>query len=194
MALVNFRDSPLPAALRQAYPLGAWSVSRAMHDGQPYIGIFQIPAGQQPMTPVAVTRGAEFGDFVRLLGYTLAADTAPPGGALKLQMIWQVEQQTQAAYKYFVHVLGPPRADGSPIYAQQDSQPCGDSLPTTLWTASDLLAVGVTLDLPADLPAGTYTLQTGWYDLATGARAPITLDDGPHADDAAHLQAVVVQP
>ena len=194
MALVNFRDSPLLTALQQAYPFGNWSVSSAMHDGQPYIGIFQVPAGQQPVAPVAVTRTVEFGDFVRLLGYTLATDTPRPGGALKLQMVWQIEQRTQSAYKYFVHVLGPPKTDGSPVYAQQDSQPCGDSLPTTLWTASDLLAVSVTLDLPADSPAGAYTLQTGWYDIATGARAPVTLDDGPHANDAAQLQELVVQP
>jgi hypothetical protein len=167
-------------------------VSRATHDGQPYIGIFQVPTGQQPVASAAVSREVAFGDFVRLLGYTLGGDTPRPGAALKLDMVWQIEQPTQTAFKYFVHLLGPPKADGSPVYAQQDSQPCGDSLPTTLWTASDLLTVSVMLDLPADLPAGAYTLQTGWYEAASGARAPITLDDGPHANDAAQLQSVMI--
>ncbi len=194
MALVNFRESPLFAELMQAYPAGTWRVSSDTHDGQPYIGIFQVPARLQPVAPVAVARSAMFGDFVRLLGYTLAADTPRPGGALKLHMLWQIEQRTRAAFKNFVHLLGPPKADGSPVYAQHDSQPCGDTLPTTLWAGSDLLAASITLALPADLPAGTYTLQTGWYDVAAGARAAVTDDDGPHANEAAQLQLVRVQP
>jgi hypothetical protein len=194
MALVNFRDTPLLPVLARAYPLSTWSVNAAMLDGQPYIGVFQAPAGQQPVAPMAVTREVVFGDFVRLLGYSLAADTPRPGGALTLRMVWQIERRTDTVYNYFVHLLGTPKANGSPVYAQQDSQPCGDSLPTTLWTASDLLAVSVTLDLPAHLPAGTYTLQTGWYDISTGARAPVTFDGGPHNNDAAQLREILVQP
>jgi len=194
MALVNFRDTPVLAAMQHIYPLTAWNVSRATHDGQPYIGIFQMPAGQQPEVPMGSARQVLFGDFVRLLGYTLGGGALRPGGALKLQMVWEIEQHTETAYKYFVHLLGTPNAGVSRVYAQQDDQPCEDSLPTTVWTASDLLTINVSLDLPADLPAGTYTLQTGWYDIATGARAPITLDDGPHDNDAAQLQRVEVRP
>ena len=194
MALVGFPDKPVLAELQRAYPGGMWHVDSALHDGQPYLGLFQIPAGQQPVAPVAVARSAEFGDFVRLVGYTLAGDAPRPGGALELELLWKIEQRTTEPYKYFVHLLGPPKADGSPVYAQQDGQPCGDSLPTTLWTATDLLVTDITLSLPADLPPGAYTLQTGWYDPAANARAAVTGDDGPHADDAAQLQPVVIQP
>ncbi|MEP7358276.1 MAG: hypothetical protein ABI847_13605, partial [Anaerolineales bacterium] len=60
--------------------------------------------------------------------------------------------------------------------------------------ASDWLPVSIRLDLPADLPAGSYTLQTGWYEVATGARAPVSSDEGPHANDAAQLQTLVIGP
>ena len=192
-ALVNFPDTPVLSRLQAAYPDGTWSVYPALRPGgQPYVGLFQISAGQPPLAPVAVARSADFGGFVRLTGYRMTPDSPRPGGALTLHVVWQIEQATQTAYKNFVHLLGAPKPDGSTVYAQHDGQPCDDSYATTGWTAGDQLATDTTLDLPADLPPGRYTLQTGWYDSASGTRAPVTADDGPHPNDAAQLQQVVV--
>ena len=96
------------------------------------------------------------------------------------------------AYKNFVHLLGVPKADSSIVYAQRDSQPCDGTYATNGWMPGDLLATDTTLDLPANLPAGNYTLQTGWYDSQTGARAPVSADAGPHRDAAAQLQQIVI--
>jgi hypothetical protein len=99
--------------------------------------------------------------------------------------VWQIVQKTPTPDKNFIHLLGAPKADGSIVYAQRDSQPCDDTVATTGWTAGDL---------PADLPPGSYTLQTGWYDSVSGARAPITDDEGPHANDAVQLPPLIVTP
>ncbi len=192
-AVVNPKGGTLLPALQQAYPAAAWTVTAWLGD-QPYLGSFQIGSGQAPVSPVAVARGADFGGFVRMLGYTVAPGSLRPGGVLKLHVLWQIEQTTPVAYKTFVHLLGTPKPDGSIVYAQHDSQPCDDSLSTTTWLPGDLLSADTQLDLPADLPAGTYTLQTGWYDIETGARAPVSADAGPHLNDAAQLQQLVVGP
>jgi 4-amino-4-deoxy-L-arabinose transferase-like glycosyltransferase len=193
LALVNFPDTPVLSRLQAAYPDGAWSVYPALGPGgQPYVGLFQISAGQPPLAPVGVARSADFGGFVRLVGFTVTPDAPRPSSPLKLHVVWQIVQKTETPYKNFIHLLGAPKADGSIVYAQRDSQPCDDTVATTDWTAGDLLAEDTTLDLPADLPPGTYTVQTGWYDSVTGVRAPVTADDGPHANDAAQLQRVVV--
>jgi len=192
-ALVNFPDTPVLSRLQAAYPAGAWNVySVPKPGGQPYVGLFQIPAGLAPLAAVAVTRSADFGGFARLVGFTVTPNTPRPGRPLKLQAVWQVVQKTPTADKNFVHLLGAPKADGNVVYAQHDAQPCSDTIATTDWTAGDLLVQDTTLDLPADLPAGSYTLQTGWYDSPSGARAPVTDDAGPHANDAAQLQQVVI--
>ena len=190
-AVVNPKGSTLLPRLQQAYPAATWTVNTVL-DNQPYIGAFQISGGQPPGAPVAVARTADFGGVVRLLGYSLTPNSPRRGDALKLHLVWQIEQPTHTAYKNFVHLLGLPKADGSTVYVQYDRQPCDDSYATTGWTAGDLLAADTTLDLPGDLPPGTYILQTGWYDSVTGARAPVTADAGPHANDAAQLQQVVV--
>jgi hypothetical protein len=190
-AVVNPNGSTLLPALEQAYPAGSWTVNTWL-DGQPYVGAFQVGRGQVPVAPVAVARGADFGGWVRMLGYTVTPANVQPGGVLRLRLLWQIEQPTPVPYKTFVHLLGAPKPDGSIVYAQHDSQPCDDSLATIGWPTSDWLAADTFLNLPADLPAGTYTLQTGWYNSETGARAPVSADAGPHRDDAAQLQQIVV--
>jgi len=190
-AVVNPKGASLLPDLRQAYPAATWTVTTWLAD-QPYIGLLQIPAGQPPLAPVAVARGADFGGFVRMVGYTVTPGAPRPGGTLTLHVLWQIEQPSAVPLKNFVHLLGRPKADGSVVYAQRDSQPCDDSYATTGWAPGNLLAADMTLDLPADLPAGTYTLQTGWYNPADGVREPVLGDAGPHQDDAAQLQPVVV--
>lgn len=190
-ALVNPKGSSLLPALQHAYPAATWTVVTRL-DGQPYIGLFQVPGGQAPVAPVAVARSADFGGLVRMIGFGLSPGTPRPGGALTLHVVWQIERLTSSPYKNFTHLLGAPKADGSIVYAQHDSQPCDDSYATTGWTPGDLLASDTTLELPDDLPPGAYTLQTGWYDSASEARAPVSADAGPHANNAAQLQQLFV--
>ena len=78
-----------------------------------------------------------------------------------------------ANYTAFVHLLGPARADGSPVWAQSDSEPCGGALPTGKWRAGDLVRDTVTLTIPADAPAGEYRLVTGFYTWPDLVRVPL---------------------
>jgi hypothetical protein len=77
-----------------------------------------------------------------------------------------------------VHVLGPPQANGSTIYAQRDSEPCDNSYPTWQWQPGELIVESVNVPLPADLPAGTYDIAVGWYDSLTQVRFPLVSTTG----------------
>jgi hypothetical protein len=186
-ALITPREFPLLPDLQRAYPAGLWTISDTFA-GQPASGLFLAPAGTPAVPPVSLGRSADFGGQVRLQGYQLSDQTLQPGATLTLTILWQVEQPTPTSLKRFTHLLGAPKADGSTVYAQNDSQPCDGSYPTTTWEAGDQLVTTETLAVPPDLAAGSYTLQTGWYDPDSGARLPISADAGPHKDDAVQLQ------
>ena len=52
-----------------------------------------------------------------------------------------------------------------------DDRPGGGSLPTTRWQPGWRILDEYQIALPADLPPGQYTLETGFYR-ADGARLP----------------------
>jgi hypothetical protein len=188
-ALITPREFALLPDLQRAYPAGVWTVVQSF-EGQPASGLFLAPARSVPLAPVAPGRSADFGGRVLLQGYQLSDDALRPGATLTLTVLWRIEQPTATPYKRFTHLLGAPQANGNIIYAQNDSQPCDDSYATTGWETGDLLVTTETLAIPLDLPAGGYTLQTGWYDPASGERLPVSADAGPHADDAVQLQTL----
>lgn len=107
------------------------------------------------------TLEARFGEGIRLAGYDLKAATSK----IELTLHWQALAAMTVRYKIFVHLVG----DGGPmdIRAQADVYP---RLPTTAWLPGEYLSDFVTLDLPAGLSPGRYTLLLGWYEEATGQR------------------------
>ncbi len=68
--------------------------------------------------------------------------------------------------------------------------PRGGALPTSCWTTGEVVSDTLTIQLPADLTPGTYTLQVGMYYLPTGERLPVEAPDG--ASDRVVLQKVQV--
>ena len=191
-AVVVAQDSRTLPALQAMFPEGARLAFRT-RDGQPYLDLYQIPAGQLPHVAVGTPRQADFGGLVRMLGYTLEAQEAKPGGALRLRVTWQAEQATQAAYKVFVHLIGPPKADGDIIYTQRDVEPCEASYPTWQWSPGELILDSYTLFLPEDLPPGNYVLQAGWYDGGvggTGERLSVFDQGGQPSGDVVKLEQI----
>ncbi len=191
-ALITPREFTLLPDLQRAYPAGAWTIVQS-YEGRPASGLFLAPAGARPLAPVALGRSADFGGSVLLQGYQLSDDVLRPGATLTLTILWRIEQPTATPYKRFTHLLGAPKPDGNIVYAQNDSQPCDDSYATTVWEPGDQLVTTETVALPPDLPAGSYTLQTGWYDPDSGQRLPVSADAGPHKDDAVQLQDLIAK-
>ena len=71
-------------------------------------------------------------------------------------------------YTVFVHLL---RADGE-FVAAFDAKPLGGLYPTSVWEPGELIADA--RELALDVPPGDYLLQSGLYELESGARLPVT--------------------
>jgi hypothetical protein len=54
--------------------------------------------------------------------------------------------------------------DAGMLVAQNDSQPLYGYFPTSQWPSEQMIPDRVQIDLPADLPPGTYHLIAGMYD------------------------------
>ena len=69
-------------------------------------------------------------------------------------------------YVVFVHLIDAQDR----IWAQHDGAPAAGEAPTSSWVPGQVVSDSHALDLPIDLPAGSYRLAVGMYNPATGER------------------------
>lgn len=129
-----------------------------------------------PMVPKAkldllfVPRRTDYsvGDAFELKGYAVRED--PGGTRLRLTLYWRATRQPGQDFTAFVHLI-----DGAGrVVTQKDQVPGVDLAYTPLtWWPGDIVADEHVLDLPANLPAGTYRYRVGLYVSATGEQQPI---------------------
>jgi hypothetical protein len=168
------------AAIRQTLPL-----HRITIHGIDYAEIYQLPKPFEqpidarfgdPSTHSTSSGQAGSGDTELVLrGMTLKRMP----GQLVVTPSWDVRGRPNADYQVFVHVID----SAGHTVAQVDVAPGGgDAPPTSAWEPGQQIAVPLPLPLPNELPAGTYQVTLGMYDLQTGQRLPFA---GAIAADAA---------
>lgn len=128
--------------------------------GEPGDGFvpFHVPPDAERIR-TEVSADADFDGIIRLLGYTVERED----GLLRVTLAWQSSAVAPIDYAAFVHLID----DGAPA-AQSDRPPAG--YPTSDWRPGEIIIDHFLIDLPADLAAGEYRLQTGFYDPATVIR------------------------
>lgn len=138
--------------------------------------------------PTSVITNADFGDSIRLIGYSSGTQPdqdgillAHAGDAVNLTLIWQAIAKPGNDYTRFAHLVIP----GGAILAQQDIALGNDVYPSGLWIPQDWVTDTVTISVPDELTLGAYQVIVGLYDLRTMQR--LTLPDG-----ADHLQLIQV--
>ena len=136
---------------------------------------------------------APFGNGIRLVGYDLAATTVRPGETVGLTLYWTSEGDVGQRYKVFTHLLGDVfnATTGNFLWGQVDSEPAANTRPTTTWRAGEVIVDEYAIPLAADAPPGTYRIEIGLYDAASGERLPLLGPDGAPAAD--HLILTVVE-
>ncbi|MBI5876298.1 MAG: glycosyltransferase family 39 protein [Chloroflexi bacterium] len=102
---------------------------------------------------------------MRLLGLTLRDGAWRGGETLHLDLFWQATDSSLPGRVLFAQMQGP---DGKP-YAVSETPP---RIPTTAWQRGDLYREQRDLQLPANLPAGTYRVAIGWFDERNQSRVP----------------------
>ena len=130
----------------------------------------RIPPGET----IPNAQQARLGDSLALRGYQLESGTLSAGQTLNLNLYWQTDVPLARDYTVFIQLLDSSGA----LAAGQDSQPLGGYFPTGQWPPNEIILDKISLPLPADLPAGDYTLVTGMYLLETLERLPIVNSAG----------------
>jgi hypothetical protein len=132
----------------------------------------QVMAPEREFTPppdIAHPQRADLGRRVTLLGYNLDRTVMGPGETLHLTLYWQAQAEMETSYTVFTHLLDA----GQRIWGQKDSLPLGGARPTTGWLTGEVITDEYAIPVQPDVPPGTYALEVGMYDAATGARLPV---------------------
>jgi len=140
-----------------------------------------------PHIPLAVT----VGDFAALVGADLPTRTVTVGHSFTMTVYWEAQAAPDLDYTVFVHLVD----EAGKSWAQSDAGPENGSAPTTSWVAGQIIVDTHTLSLPADVPAGQYTLFVGLYDVGSGGRVPLYAPQQNSArlsDNRAPLGTIVV--
>jgi hypothetical protein len=139
-----------------------------------------VPVDWQPAAvPGMVPLDARFEEGVTLEGYAHDVEV----DAIEVTLRWRAAMPLDADHTVFVHLL-PAGQAGEPL-SQGDGPPAGGRWPTYLWLPGVPVFDAHRVPLPADLPAGEYSLLVGLYDPATGDRL-LLLDGG----DAVRLEGI----
>ena len=109
---------------------------------------------------------AQLDGRVLLAGFTVQPGAQSAAAPLDVRLVWQCVAALPQHYRVFVHLLN---AQGQ-LVAQSDAEPAGWTRPTTGWLPGEFVVDAHQLQLPAALAAGSYTLQAGLYDAASGQR------------------------
>ncbi len=128
----------------------------------------EMPTG---MTPIE----ADFGDEIGVRGYRVDGDVCA-GGQVQLTYVWQALKRPSTVYAVFNHLV---TADETMV-AQVDGWPQGGRLLTSQWQPGEYIEDSYLIDIPADAPAGSYTLYVGLYAVDSGDRLPAAFQDGQY--------------
>jgi hypothetical protein len=108
----------------------------------------------------------EFGGQIALTGFLTGRIAAQPGDPLRVALRWEALQSPSDDYKVFAHLM---RA-GDQIWAQSDHVPDNGTLPTSTWTAGQVVTDIFDLQISPDAPEDSYDLVIGLYESETVTR------------------------
>lgn len=161
--------------LKRYLPAGEIVAKGGWHRGDPYFLAYRIPVGVEADVTPAYQISARWRNGIQLMGYDLDGGAPAPGGTVDLTLYYRAEQAVDQRYTVFVHLLGVHNpATDSPLWAQDDSEPCHTFYPTSSWAAGEIIIDRITLPIPDDAPSGTYDLAMGFYEAWSGHRLPAT--------------------
>ncbi|MCB9162788.1 MAG: hypothetical protein H6644_23535, partial [Caldilineaceae bacterium] len=122
--------------------------------------VAMLQVGAPPDLPAPPDGAVEFDRYFALTGASLP-ETRAPGDVLPIDLRWESLAATATDYTLFVHVVD---AAGNQV-AGQDQPPRGGFAPTHAWRPGQVLGDHVDVALPAELPAGEYSVRLGLYTL-----------------------------
>ena len=106
--------------------------------------------------PIPLIAPARFSGGIELVSHQIELD---PSG-VDLTLYWRATDPQAQNLTVFTQIIN----ENGELVAGHDSVPGGGTAPVTTWTAGAIVADPHRIDLPLDLPAGQYTIITGFYN------------------------------
>ncbi len=103
---------------------------------------------------------ANFGDQVRLFGYSFDNSTIAPGEKLRVTLYWQALHEPNSDYFVSANLLDP----AGESYAQRVSEPVFGAASTSLWRQGEVVPDNFDITVPADAHEGKYRLEVSLLD------------------------------
>ncbi len=177
------------------FPKGEIVEVGPLHQTQPYYFAYHVPPGARINVNPEYQVHANWDGKVRLLGYDLDAPNYDPGQEIDMNLYFEALDEMDTNYTVFVHLLGPTNpAEGSPMWAQSDSEPCDRFVPTSRWRRGEVIQHRVRLPIPKNAPTADYQFEVGLYDLETMERLPVVSASEGAKDNAVSLGSVAIGP
>lgn len=128
------------------------------------LGTLQVQNRARVMNAPAVEQVWEtvFENKMKLLGYDVRMSAARQ---MSVTLYWRALAQMSTSYTVFVHLLDAQNR----VLAVGDAVPGNGTMPTTGWIEGEYVTDMHSLNVE-HVPAGTYRLEIGVYDAATGVR------------------------
>ena len=117
----------------------------------------------------------DFNHSVELIGYQIKPQTPKPGSSLAVVTYWRVTAALPDDLLLFTHLYRTP----TEVMAQQDQLDVDGS---SLKPGDVFMQVHEFVNVPADVPAGSYWIGIGLYHKDSGERLPVYLGDQRVAD------------
>ncbi len=146
------------------------------------LGLFHKASEGRHLDVDAREHYANFGDQIAMLGHTEISETVSPGDAIEFTVFWKALRQLDIGYQSFVHVLD---SQGN-LVAQSDKLNPGD-FPTYRWPTDKYVPDTHRIELPENLPPGTYRVAAGLWVQSDGWRLPVIDENGQTVDDTFEL-------
>ena len=189
-------DYPITVSLKNLSTDNDSGIERAL-------GTLTVTGQEHPITTKHLL--ANFRQRLGLVAATASSNgqhvTAPwqepiqvqPGDIINLNLRWQSLAKAEESYTVFVHLID---LANQPIVAL-DYTPLGGAMPTHLWIPKWLPGQQATdpyrMQIPPDLPPGTYLIEVGLYDMVGGRRLHIADEAGNLVGDRQILGSVLVE-
>ncbi len=103
---------------------------------------------------------ADFGNQVRLFGYSFDRTTVAPGDKLRITLYWKALQELNSDYFVSVNLLDP----HGESFAQRVSEPALGAASTSLWRQGMVVPDNFDITIPEDAHEGMYRLEVSLLD------------------------------
>jgi hypothetical protein len=118
-----------------------------------------VPTASSPES-VSGDVSVAFGDFARLVGFTISSARTSTRLPLKLTLYWQAaDGLSPIDYMVFTHLI----AEDGHLVAQHDGPPGGGSKPTTTWVPGESIVDLHSMEFNDPSYVGTATVRVGLY-------------------------------